>query len=95
MDKEVAVGMCQATWKVVLAALSQLLARSSSEEIILHLLKVTVHLLLHGSTEAVLGCGSVMVTPDPIQTLVAVVLLSADTFGFLYLPSSATVPSLG
>lgn len=49
MDKEVAVGMCQATWKVVLAALSQLLARSSSEEIILHLLKVTVNLLQHSS----------------------------------------------
>ena len=44
VDKEVAVGMCQATWKVVLTALSQLLARSSSEEIILHLLKVTVNL---------------------------------------------------
>lgn len=40
MDKEIAVGMCQASWKIVLTALSQLLARSSSEEIILHLLKV-------------------------------------------------------
>ncbi len=40
VDKETALGMCQATWKVVLNALSQLLARCSSEEIILHLLKV-------------------------------------------------------
>ena len=40
MDKEIAVGMCQASWKIVLTALSQLLARSFSEEIILHLLKV-------------------------------------------------------
>ena len=40
VDKEIAVGMCQATWKIMLTALSQLLARSSSEEIILHLLKV-------------------------------------------------------
>lgn len=40
VDKEVAIGMCQATWKIMLTALSQLLARSSSEEIILHLLKV-------------------------------------------------------
>ena len=40
VTKETAVGLCQATWKIVLNALSQLLARSSSEEIILHLLKV-------------------------------------------------------
>ena len=40
VDRQTAVGMCQTTWKIVLNALSQLLARSSSEEIILHLLKV-------------------------------------------------------
>ena len=40
VDKEIALGMCQATWKIMLTALSQLLARSSSEEIVLHLLKV-------------------------------------------------------
>lgn len=39
VDKEVALGMCQATWRMVLNAVSQLLARCSSEEIILHLLK--------------------------------------------------------
>ena len=44
MDREVAVRMCQVTWKIVLAAVSQLLARSSSEEIILHLLKVLITL---------------------------------------------------
>ena len=40
VSKEIALGMCQTSWKVVLNALSQLLARCSSEEIILHLLKV-------------------------------------------------------
>ena len=40
VDKDIASGMCQTTWKIVLNALSQLLARCSSEEIILQLLKV-------------------------------------------------------
>ncbi|DBA68408.1 TPA: hypothetical protein ACH3X2_013711 [Trebouxia sp. C0005] len=39
VDKDIASGMCQTTWKIVLNALSQLLARCSSEEIILQLLK--------------------------------------------------------